>query len=283
MPHKSLYAPIAIPEVDIFTHLFHQPQRPFPDTKVLLIDGEQPTRSYTLASLRAAATDFGRNVLQTQWGWCRGDVLAFYTPNDVDTAVLTCGCLWAGGVASPANPLYTVDELAFQLRNSGARSLVTQLAFLDKARDAAARAGIPEERIVLLGAEDQTTTTTTAPGKVSHWRDLVNKTNSSSSSSASSYLAAAAARWWHGKAKVRPREDLAFLVYSSGTTGLPKGVRLTHYNVVSNLMQNEQMDGQHLKPFGGPDNRGDRMLGVLPFFHIYVCLSNVDPLILPHF
>lgn len=264
MPHKSLYAPVAIPEVDIFTLLFQHKRPPtspsFPDTKELLTDGEHPARSYTHASLRAAATAFGRDVLQAQWGWRRGDVLAFFTPNDVDTAVLTCGCLWAGGVASPANPLYTVAELAFQLRNAGAKALVTQAEFLDKACEAAARAGIPAERIILLGADSAAKPVGTGGAKARHWRELLLP-------KPSSLLAAAR----YGKTKLRPRDDLAFLVYSSGTTGLPKGVRLTHQNVVANLLQNEQMDGQHLKPFGGPDNRGDRMLGVLPFFHIYVC------------
>lgn len=293
MPHKSLYAPVSIPEVDIFTLLFEHKTSSsfssFPDTKELLTDGQDPTRSYTRASLRAAATAFGRDVLEAQWGWRRGDVLAFYTPNDIDTAVLTCGCLWAGGVASPANPLYTVAELAFQLRNARARALVTQPAFLATASEAAARAGIPPERILLLGPVGVGAAAAAAASKPvmvgggggggrgggggggglghqqgtqggpRHWRELLLP-------KPSSLLAAA----WYGKAKVRPREDLAFLVYSSGTTGLPKGVRLTHYNVVANLLQNEQMDGQHLKPFGGPDNRGDRMLGVLPFFHIYV-------------
>lgn len=264
MPHQSLYAPIPIPDVDIFTLLFQPPkQRSFPDTKELLTDGEHAAaRSYTHASLRAAATAFGRDVLKAQWGWRRGDVLAFFTPNDVDTAVLTCGCLWAGGVASPANPLYTVHELAFQLRNARARALVTQADFLPQATEAAARAGIPAERIILLGPQGSVSVGGSGGGahKVRHWRELL-------LTKPSSYVAAAR----HGKTTVRPREDLAFLVYSSGTTGMPKGVRLTHYNVISNLLQNEKMDGQHLKPFGGPENRGDRMLGVLPFFHIYVC------------
>lgn len=257
MPHQSLYAPIDIPEVDIFTLLFQNPskQRPFPDTKELLTDGEHPNRSFTHKTLHDTAIAFGRDVLRAQWGWQRGDVIAFYTPNDVDTAVLTCGSLWAGGVVSPANPLYTVDELAFQLRNAGAKALVTQVSFLDKASEAAAQAGIPTERIVLLGPHFPSPVRT----KAKHWRELL-------LGIPASYLSAAR----FGKPKLRPREDLAFLVYSSGTTGLPKGVRLTHYNVVANLLQNEQMDGQHLKPLGGPDNRGDRMLGVLPFFHIYV-------------
>lgn len=272
MPHQSLYPSIPIPDVDLFTFLFaSDPQKrplPFAPTKPILTDGERPDRSYTWAQLRAAATDFGR-ALQSQWGWRRGDVLAFYTPNDVDTAALTCGVLWAGGVASPANPLYTVDELAFQLADSGAKALVTQLAFLPRARDAARRAGLPEDRIILLGPTrdgDDDDGDDGPAGKVRHWRRL---------------RPTAGGR--HAKAEVRPARDLAFLVYSSGTTGLPKGVRLTHYNIVSNLLQGEAMDGQHLRPYGGPGGRGDRFLGVLPFFHIYVRVgSSLIMSLFPH-
>lgn len=251
MPYKSLYPPIPIPEVDIFTHLFARPSKPFPDNRELLTDGEQPGRSYTYAQLRVAATDFGRG-LKARWNWQRGDVLAFYTPNDVDTPAVTCGVLWAGGVASPANPLYTVDELTFQLTNSGAKALVTQLEFLSKARDAAKRANIPDERILLLGEQGD------PEGRIRHWSSIRSTAFTSRQQ----------------KTKLQAKKDLAFLVYSSGTTGLPKGVRLTHYNVVSNLMQNEQMDGSHLRPYGGPGGRGDRMLGVLPFFHIYGLVNN---------
>lgn len=250
MPHKSLYPSIPIPDVDIFTFLFARTTKPFPDTKELLIDGERPTRSYTYAQLRVAATDFGRS-LQALWNWRHGDVLAFYTPNDVDTPALTCGVLWAGGVASPANPLYTVDELAFQLKDSGAKGLVTQVNFLSQAREAARKVGIPEERIVLLGEKAD------PEGRTRHW----------SSMRRTSYASR------YAQTQLQPKKDLAFLVYSSGTTGLPKGVRLTHTNVVSQLLQNEQMDGTHLRPSGGPGGRGDRLLGVLPFFHIYVSAS----------
>lgn len=247
MPHSSPYASITIPEVDIFTLLFSRPSRPFPDSKELLTDGESPSRSYTLASLRDAATEFGKG-LKALWGWKRGDVLAFYTRNDVDTPALTCGVLWAGGVASPANPLYTVDELTFQLTSSGAKGIVTQVAFLGTAREAAARAGVPEDRIILLGQRGD------PEGRFQRW----------SSIKPTAYCSR------YAQTEVRPRTDLAFLVYSSGTTGLPKGVCLTHYNVVANLLQNGALDGHHLKPYGGPGNQGDRLLGVIPFFHIYV-------------
>lgn len=247
MPQKSLYPSIPIPDVDIFTFLFSRTSKPFPDTKELLTDGERPHRSYTYAQLRVAATDFGRG-LKALWKWKRGDVLAFFTPNDVDTPAVTCGVLWAGGVASPANPLYTVDELSFQLADSGAKGLVTQVEFLGKAREAARKAGIPEDRIILLGERGD------PEGRTRHW----------SSMRPTAYTSR------YAKTKVRAKTGLAFLVYSSGTTGLPKGVKLTHYNVVANLLQNDQMDGAHLRPFGGPGGSGDRTLGVLPFFHIYV-------------
>jgi 4-coumarate--CoA ligase len=247
MPHKSLYADVAIPDVDLFTLLFSRPSRPFPDTKEVFTDGERPSRSYTLAQLRTAATDFGKG-LKALWGWKRGDVLAFYTPNDVDTPALTCGALWAGGCVSPANPLYTLDELTFQLTNSRAKALVTQLPFLSIAKQAAARAGIPPDRIILLGDEAD------PEGKIRHWASIKD----------TAYFSR------YAKTRVQPKKDLAFLVYSSGTTGMPKGVCLTHYNVVSNLLQMEPIEGLYLKPSGGPGNRGDRLLGVIPFFHIYV-------------
>ncbi|KUI66323.1 putative 4-coumarate--CoA ligase 1 [Cytospora mali] len=250
MPHSSPYPSITTPEVDIFTLLFSRPARPFPDTKELLTDGERPSRSYTLSQLRNAATEFGKG-LKALWEWKRGDVLAFYTPNDVDTPALTFGALWAGGVVSPANPLYTADELAFQLTNSGAKAIVTQVEYLRTAKEAAIKAGVPENRVILLGEKGD------PEGRFRHW----------SSIKPTAYCSRIA------KTEVHPKKDLALLVYSSGTTGLPKGVCLTHFNVVCNLLQNSALDGHHLRP--GPGNMGDRLLGVIPFYHVYGIANNI--------
>lgn len=69
--------------------------------------------------------------------------------------------------------------------------------------------------------------------------------------------------------KANPNEDLAFLVYSSGTTGHPKGVMLTHRNIVANVMMIKAGESGKLSWEGGPTGEGDKLMAFLPFFHIY--------------
>lgn len=148
-----------------------------------------------------------------------------------------------------ANPAYTATELAFQLKDSGSRGIVTQAAFLPIATAAAKEAGIPLDRIVLMGD-----TRDKAFKHFTEVRDTAGKVSP------------------RDRAAVDPKKDLAFLVYSSGTTGLPKGVMLTHTNVVANLVQLLDMDYKYngLHHTGEPDGKGDKQLAILPFFHIYV-------------
>jgi len=149
---------------------------------------------------------------------------------------------------SPANPNYTVDELAFQLKDSGAKALVTQLPFIKKAQEAAQKVGIPLDRVIVMGDEKDPSY------KVKHFTSIINNAGTS--------------RYRRTKA-ANPAEDLAFLVYSSGTTGYPKGVMLTHRNIVSNILMLKAGEGGNLKSTGGPAGEGDKLIAFLPFFHIY--------------
>ena len=78
-------------------------------------------------------------------------MLGLYIPNSIDTPAITWGVHWCGGIVSPANPGYTVDELAFQLKDSGARALITNLEGLANAKAACKKVGISEEFIALAG------------------------------------------------------------------------------------------------------------------------------------
>jgi 4-coumarate--CoA ligase len=198
------------------------------------------SRSYTYAQVKSTAIDFGKG-LKALWDWQKGDVIGLFTPNSIDIPAVIWGTQWAGGIPSPANPGYTATELAFQLKDSGAKALVTQLPFIKVACEAAKLVGITEDRIILLGDK----------------RDPSNRfkyfTNIRATSGATRYR----------RTRLDPQNDLAFLVYSSGTTGHPKGVMLSHSNIVSNVLMLIVGEGGNLSW------QHDRIVSFLPFFHIY--------------
>lgn len=157
-----------------------------------------------------------------------------------------------------ANPAYTADELAFQLRDSGARAIVTQRHLLDTALKAASQAGIPEDMIILLGdARDE-------KFRFKHFSSIKNLAGTSR----------------YRRTKLHPTKDIAFLPYSSGTTGKPKGVMLCHQNITSDTAMIQATEGEpSLSWRGGPDGKGDKLIAFLPFFHIYgmFCIHALQP------
>src|SRR5947207_11911109 len=108
---------------------------------------------------------------------------------------------------SPANPSYTEEELFHQLSDSGAKAIITIPELLPVAKAAGRRANIPPEQIILFKS---------AKDGHQHYTSLFSNTHAEST-----------------RGKIKP-DDLAFLAYSSGTMGLPKGVMLSHRNIISN-------------------------------------------------
>ncbi|MCS0600371.1 4-coumarate--CoA ligase family protein [Streptomyces sp. LP11] len=161
----------------------------------------------------------------------KGDVLALHSPNTVAFPTAFYAATRAGAAVTTVHPLATAEEFAKQLADSGARWIVTVSPLLVTARRAAELAGGVREILVC----------DSAPGH----RSLID------------LLATTAPEPDVG---LDPAEDVAALPYSSGTTGVPKGVMLTHRQLATNLAQ--------LAP-AVPAGPGDRILAVLPFFHIY--------------
>jgi 4-coumarate--CoA ligase len=136
---------------------------------------------------------------------------------------------------SPANPAYKEDELLHQLIDARAKAIITLPELLDVALEAGKRANIPPERIILFKK---------AVNGHQHFASLYSDRFAEST-----------------RGKVSPN-DLAFLAYSSGTTGLAKGVMLTHRNLISNTLMGAYMEAKAL------DWKEDRMISFLPFYHI---------------
>lgn len=187
--------------------------------------------------MKRIAVLFGTG-LRSRWRWKKGDVLALFSPNCIDTPAVTWGCHWAGGIVSPANPAYTATELAVHLKDCGARILVTQSSGLPIALEAAKMARLSWKEIILIGDQED------ASGNCSHFKSVLDGTGGK-------------------RTPLDPKNDLAFLVYSSGTTGHPKGVMLSHSNVVSDLVMLSTVEGKNLRW------KEDKILSVLPYYHIY--------------
>jgi acyl-CoA synthetase (AMP-forming)/AMP-acid ligase II len=228
MIFRGPFPQLDIPEVAITEFIFQKAER-LAD-KPALIDG--PTgRTYTYSQLREAVNRVASSLAER--GFKKGDVLGILSPNLPEYGIAFHAVALLGGVSTLVNPLYTETEIAHQLKDARAKFLVTMSGCLEKAGAAAKAAGV-EEVFVFDQAGDANGAT---PFSVLLEGD--------------------------GKppeVSINPREDLVALPYSSGTTGLPKGVMLTHYNLVANMCQ---MDG--LNYF----SEQDTLLAVLPLFHIY--------------
>lgn len=228
MIFKSTYPDVEIPQRPL-THYLIERMAPFGD-KPALVDGPSGrtlTYNQLIGAIRMVASSLHKR------GFGKGDVFAIYSPNLPEYAVAFHAVVLLGGVVTTLNPLYTPDEVAHQLNDAGAKYLLTIPMFLENAQKAAAKANIAE--IFVFGeAEGATPFASLLQGDMTV-----------------------------PELDINPQEHLAVLPYSSGTTGLPKGVMLTHYNIVANLMQCDGVEGFELI------NEHDVVIGVLPFYHIY--------------
>jgi acyl-CoA synthetase (AMP-forming)/AMP-acid ligase II len=159
----------------------------------------------------------------------KGDVVAIWAPNVIEYPVVFHAVVSLGAILTTINPAYTAQEVAFQLRDANAKLLVTTAALAARSREAAEAAAVSLEIV----------TVDEAPGMAS-LASMITDTDPPS-------------------VAIDPFNDVAVLPYSSGTTGLPKGVMLTHRNLVANVVQIDAIEARDLSAF----------VGVLPLFHIY--------------
>nr|CAH7746282.1 unnamed protein product [Callosobruchus chinensis] len=196
-------------------------------------------RSYTYGFLRMLINRCAQALLG-HCGLKQGDVIGLLLPNIPEYIIVCHGAMEAGIVVTFVNPLYTPDEIKRQFENAGVKMIVTVPLLLEVATTVGPQ--LPGYKSTLcIGGED----------------DLANNVHG-----LESLLKAGHESEIQG---INPRE-LALLPYSSGTTGLPKGVMLSHYNLVANLVQ---VDHDAFRNLHSNDGSRHKVLTVLPYFHIY--------------
>ncbi|KAJ6633242.1 4-coumarate--CoA ligase 1 [Pseudolycoriella hygida] len=213
-------------------------------------------RQYTYAQLRDHSLALAVR-LQTQFGLKQGDVLAICLPNIPEFAIVALGTLEAGIIATTVNPIYTADEICKQLLDSGAKMIFGIPEIHSILQKAVAQTKKPIKIVTIKTSGNQT-----LPADAINFYELITNGNVDFSDLIKYDTSS---------------NDTALLPYSSGTTGMSKGVMLTHENIVINceqfhvplpdtpLIPETTFDFQAVCP------------GVLPFFHIYgftVCLMS---------
>ncbi|MBV9327105.1 MAG: AMP-binding protein [Chloroflexi bacterium] len=216
--------PLAIPDGD-FSSFALRRARELPD-KVALIDldtGAQTTYADLTRMVDACAGGLVARGLRPR------DIVAICAFNTSAYALVAHAVWRAGGTLVTVNPLFTVGEMQHELADAGARYLVAASEVLDHAQAAARQVGI--EAMFTLGHND----------------------------GPDAFETLADARQSPPTLSVNPHEDRALILYSSGTTGLPKGVMLTHHNLKAAALQ--LLSGDLAR-------QEDVLVAVSPFFHV---------------
>lgn len=222
--HESVLPSVEIPDVSITDFVLRHCRR-IPD-RLAITDNE--TSRFTFAALSDTIYCLAGGLVDK--GVVPGDVVGIMAPNVAEYASAFHAVAVAGGTVTTINPTYGVPEILFQLQDSQAKLLITVPQCLDVARTAAKDTAI--EEILLLGD-------TPISGVATLTSLMAEPIN---------------------QVEVDYRDHVVVLPYSSGTTGLPKGVMLTHRNLVANICQMT-----HVFQYGD----GEIALAALPFFHIY--------------
>ena len=241
---------ISYPDAPLYQFLTDSARR-FPDRAALHFYGRQLSyRRLNELTDRFAEALIGLGVR-------KGDRVALMLPNVPQSVIGYFGILKAGAYVVPINPLYVSGEIAHQVTDSGAETIVALDQFYPRIRDAMTSS--PLKRVILTRVQDYLpwlkrllyllkTGRSVEPVKrsppIHDFQELVR--------SASGHVAIAPPS----------PDDVAILQYTGGTTGVPKGVTLTHRNLVANAIQcrtwlQELREGD------------ERFMGVLPFFHVY--------------
>jgi AMP-binding enzyme len=255
MPLKSRWR-VEIPEVSLQTWVFGTPNEPLRNDRCLTDANRPDTHYLTFSTFRLWAKRVAVGLQKA--GLRPGDRVLLFSGNNIFFPVVFMGILMAGGIFTGANPTYVARELAYQLKDSDAKFLIATDGSLDVALDAISQIGMSKDRVFIFDDAGFEGTGKSKHG-IKNWNTLLGSVEE-----ADKFI-------WHDVKD--PKDTICCLNYSSGTTGVPKGVMITHYNYVAN--------GElviylfNLRPDHEERRKTEQWLCMLPMYHAYGNISSL--------
>ena len=253
---------VPIPRCSLQQWIFGSPSGPLPDRKAFIDPDRPETHFVTFADYRLLAKRIALG-LQAE-GLKAGDRVLLYSGNGLHFPSFFLGVLMAGGVFTGANPASVVREVAYQLRDSAASIFVVAESVLDTALKAAEEVGLPKEKIFIFGGDSAGSEIVHGdhprPGAagrsrgIRHWSELLQGNLNE-------------AQRWDWAEPQDPENTTCCLNYSSGTTGAPKGVEISHYSYVANGVGVIYVSD--MNPDAEAQRDRARVLCFLPLYHAF--------------
>ena len=264
--HYDLGVPLSIEyPTDPVDHFLNETTKKYPNKAALIFGGMAPLLGeqhniMTYRELNAAVDRFAAGLQQL--GLKKGDRVALYMPNCPQMVIAYYGALRAGGVVVPSNPLYVAREIEHQLNDSGAAFAVTLTLLYPNIKQIRAKTDL--KHVIVANIKEyfpgmlKTLFTLAKEKQMGHRVDISGDADT---------------HWFQDVLKTAPTapqavdispEDTAVLMYTGGTTGVPKGAQLTHRNVVANAIQSATW----LAGGGGVEGQ-EVMMTALPLTHSY--------------
>lgn len=251
MPLTSRWQTEQIPDTHLASLLFTSPTHLLSKTHRCYSDADNPeTRYFTTHDFRLWCQRFAAGLRKS--GLQTGDRVLLFSGNDLFFPVVFLGIIMAGGVFSSANPTYVARELAYQFQDSGATYLLCAESSLDTGIEAARLAGVSKDRVFVFNSDAYDGSGKAQKG-CRHWGELV-----VSAEEGSKFV-------WEELSTPETSSRTLALNYSSGTTGKPKGVEVSHKNYVANTIQTTFM--AQLSPEHDAKIAKARLLCFLPMYH----------------
>ncbi|KAL2817589.1 hypothetical protein BJX63DRAFT_419540 [Aspergillus granulosus] len=251
--YVSPFPHLPIPKSNLLTYLY--PPNTTASSTPIWIDASDPTKSLSPRQALSWVRRLGYGLDRLKVP--KASVVLIYTPNHIFVPVAYQGIVGSGRIFCGVNPAYTQFEVEHQLRDTGAGVILVHPSLVSTAVKAAETVGVPRGGIFLFSDDDEELRSESFPG-VSDWKRMIGTEEEG-------------VTWkWDEISGETAVSTIATVNYSSGTTGLPKGVCGSHYNLIANSEQTIFMRDQGLPHAVVPASRPEeRWVGFLPLYHAY--------------